>query len=60
MQKNIFYAAIVCAPEGITALEKNFPDITIICAQHDKGLTQDKFIFPGLGDFGDRYFGTES
>ena len=59
-QKNILYASIVSAPEGIAAIKKEFADITIICAAHDKGLTKDKFITPGLGDFGDRYFGTES
>jgi len=58
-QKNIFYAAIVSAPEGITAIRDYFPDVNIICASHDNGLTKDKFITPGLGDFGDRYFGTE-
>lgn len=58
-QKNITYAAIVSAPEGLAVIEKSFPAITIICASHDKGLTKDKFIIPGLGDFGDRYFGTE-
>jgi uracil phosphoribosyltransferase len=58
-QKNIMYASIVSAPEGIELLRKEFPEINIICAVQDKGLTKDKFIIPGLGDFGDRFFGTE-
>lgn len=58
-QKHIIYAAIVGAPEGLAAIHKEFPTIAIICASHDKGLTKEKFITPGLGDFGDRYFGTE-
>lgn len=60
LQKNIMYASIVSAPEGIDLIKKEFPAIDIICAAHDKGLTKDKFIIPGLGDFGDRFFGTEA
>lgn len=58
-QKNIFYASLVSAPEGLAIIKEKFPDITIICARHDKELTPQKFITPGLGDFGDRYFGTD-
>jgi len=58
-QKNIIFASIVSAPEGINAIKKEFGAITIVCAGHDQGLTPHKFIIPGLGDFGDRYFGTE-
>jgi predicted phosphoribosyltransferase len=60
LQKNIMYASIVSAPEGIDLIKKEFPTIDIICAAHDKGLTKEKFIIPGLGDFGDRFFGTEA
>lgn len=59
-QKNIIYASIVSAPEGLDLIKQEFPDIDIICAAHDKGLTKEKFIIPGLGDFGDRFFGTEA
>jgi uracil phosphoribosyltransferase len=58
-QKNMIFASIVSAPEGISAIQNEFSDITIICAGHDKELNVHKFIIPGLGDFGDRYFGTE-
>lgn len=58
-QKNIIFSSIVSAPEGISAIKKEFSDITIICAGHDQKLNPHKFIIPGLGDFGDRYFGTE-
>jgi uracil phosphoribosyltransferase len=59
LQKNIMYASIVSAPEGIELIKREFPEIDIMCAAQDKGLTKDKFIIPGLGDFGDRFFGTE-
>jgi len=58
-QKNIIFASIVCSPEGIEAIKSQFPDITILTAGIDEKLNKDKFIVPGLGDFGDRYFGTE-
>eukprot|EP00397_Hematodinium_sp_SG-2012_P030644 GEMP01032476.1.p1 GENE.GEMP01032476.1~~GEMP01032476.1.p1 ORF type:complete len:222 (+),score=38.58 GEMP01032476.1:35-700(+) len=49
---------IISAPEGIQALHKAYPDVTIVCAQIDPILNEHKFIIPGLGDFGDRYYNT--
>lgn len=57
--KNLLMVSIVSAPQGIQLIQKNFPEVCIICAAYDTGLTQEKYIIPGLGDFGDRYFGTE-
>lgn len=57
---NIMMACIVSAPEGINLINEKYPEVSIICAAHDTALTKDKFIIPGLGDFGDRYFGTEA
>jgi len=48
-QKNITYASIVSAPEGLGIIKKEYPAITIVCASYDKGLTKEKFITPGLG-----------
>lgn len=56
---NIIFAAIVSTPEGLGTIKTVMPEVKIICAANDQGLTPDKFIIPGLGDFGDRYFGTE-
>ncbi len=56
--KEVRIVSIVCAPEGIGAIHKEFPEIKIFTAALDKGLDAKKFIVPGLGDFGDRYFGT--
>lgn len=56
--KSIRLVSIVCAPEGIDHVHSQFPDLMIYTASIDKRLNSKKFIVPGLGDFGDRYFGT--
>lgn len=58
-QEIIYLAAIVAAPDGLKLLAKNFPYIAVFIAAIDKGLNNEKFIIPGLGDFGDRYYGSE-
>ena len=56
--KRITIVSIVSAPEGINRIQKNHPDVKIFTAAIDDHLNDKKFIVPGLGDFGDRYFGT--
>lgn len=51
-------ACIVAAPEGVARLVEEDPTIRIFTCALDRGLNERKFIVPGLGDFGDRYFGT--
>lgn len=55
-QEKIIYVGVVSAPEGIKNLKKNFPKIKTVIAAHDQKLNKQKYILPGLGDFGDRYF----
>lgn len=50
--------SVVCAPEGVAALEKAHPDVGIVTAAIDRELNEHAYIMPGLGDFGDRLFGT--
>lgn len=50
---------LVAAPEGVAALQKAHPDVDIYVAALDEGLTEDAYITPGLGDAGDRIFGTK-
>jgi uracil phosphoribosyltransferase len=50
---------IVAAPEGIALVERHHPDVTIFTPVVDQGLNAHKFIVPGLGDFGDRLYGTQ-
>jgi uracil phosphoribosyltransferase len=51
--------SVVSAPEGIARITKKYPDVSIFTAAIDKELNSKKYIVPGLGDYGDRYFGTD-
>ena len=57
--KNIRFVCLVAAPEGVETLEKAHPDIDIYCATVDSKLNENGYIVPGLGDCGDRLFGTK-
>lgn len=57
--KNIKYVGLVAAPEGVDALNKAHPDIDIYTAALDEKLNEKGYIVPGLGDCGDRLFGTK-
>ena len=50
--------SIVAAPEGVAQIEKAVPDATVYTAALDRELNDKKYILPGLGDFGDRLYGT--
>lgn len=56
--KSIRFACLIAAPEGVEAFEKRHPDIPIYAAALDECLNENAYIVPGLGDAGDRYFGT--
>lgn len=56
--KSIKFMGIIAAPEGLDALSKAHPDIDIYCAALDEKLNEHAYIIPGLGDAGDRIFGT--
>jgi uracil phosphoribosyltransferase len=57
--KNINFLCLIAAPEGIAKLEKAHPDVTIYVASLDEKLNDHGYIVPGLGDAGDRLFGTK-
>ncbi|MBS6106584.1 MULTISPECIES: uracil phosphoribosyltransferase [Anaerococcus] len=57
--KDLKLLSIIAAPEGVEKLQKEHPDVDIYIAQLDKGLNEDSYIVPGLGDAGDRLFGTK-
>ena len=57
--KNIKFMCIIAAPEGLRALQDAHPDVKIYCASLDDHLDEHKYIIPGLGDAGDRIFGTK-
>ncbi|EST90465.1 MULTISPECIES: uracil phosphoribosyltransferase [Vagococcus] len=56
---NIKFVCLVAAPEGVKALQEAHPDVDIITAGLDEKLDENGYIFPGLGDAGDRLFGTK-
>ncbi len=57
--ENIKFMAIIAAPEGLKALSEAHPDIEIYVGQLDRELNDNAYICPGLGDAGDRIFGTK-
>ncbi len=57
--KNIKFMSIIAAPEGLEKLSKEHPDIQIYVGQLDRCLNDEAYICPGLGDAGDRIFGTK-
>ena len=56
---NIKFMCIIAAPEGLDAVLKAHPDVDIYYGVLDEGLNDEKYIVPGLGDVGDRIFGTK-
>lgn len=56
--KSIKFMCVIAAPEGVEALSKAHPDVPIYCAHIDDHLNESGYIVPGLGDAGDRIFGT--
>lgn len=55
----IRFVSLVAAPEGVSVFNDHYPDIPIYTAALDEGLTEKAYIIPGLGDAGDRLFGTK-
>lgn len=56
---HIKFLCLIAAPEGVDALTKAHPDVEIYCANVDECLNENGYIVPGLGDAGDRIFGTK-
>ena len=50
---------MIAAPEGIEHIERDHPDVRIVVAAIDRGLNERGYIVPGLGDAGDRLYGTK-
>ena len=57
--KHIKLMVLLAAPEGLARLEKDHPDVDIYVASIDEKLNEHAYIIPGLGDAGDRIFGTK-
>ena len=57
--RSVKFMCIIAAPEGIEAFTKAHPDVDVFCAAKDRQLNEHCYILPGLGDAGDRLFGTK-
>ena len=57
--KNIKFMCIICSPEGVETVKREHPDVDIYAGAEDMGLNEEKYIVPGIGDAGDRMFGTK-
>ncbi len=57
--KNVKFMCVLACPEGIKAFHEAHPDVQIICGAIDDGLNEELYIIPGIGDGGDRLFGTK-
>jgi uracil phosphoribosyltransferase len=57
--RSVLLVCLVAAPEGIEHVRASHPDVEIVCAAIDRGLNENGFIVPGLGDAGDRLYGTK-
>lgn len=57
-EEQILFLSILAAPSGLQRISQEYPKVRIHALQIDESLNDHKFIVPGLGDFGDRYFGT--
>jgi uracil phosphoribosyltransferase len=55
----ITFVGLIAAPEGVRRLQQDHPDVRVHVAQLDRELDENAYIRPGLGDAGDRMFGTE-
>jgi uracil phosphoribosyltransferase len=56
--RDIRFVCIVSTPDGVSAVERLDPALPVFTAALDRGLNDKKYILPGLGDFGDRLYGT--
>ena len=57
--ESLRFMCIVAAPEGVQRMDRDHPDVPIFTAALDRELNEDGYILPGLGDAGDRLFGTK-
>lgn len=58
-EENILFLNTVSAPEGLNRLNKEYSKVRILTSAVDSHLNENKYIVPGLGDFGDRYYRTQ-
>ena len=60
LEERIVFINLITVPEGLTAVCERYPDVKIVTSAIDERLNGDAYMLPGIGDFGDRYFGADS
>ncbi|GAB4003774.1 hypothetical protein GCM10029992_46900 [Glycomyces albus] len=58
-EEHIIFVNVLSAPEGIDAVRGRYPRVRMVTSSIENGLNENAYMEPGIGDFGDRYFGTE-
>lgn len=58
-ESNVIFVSLIAAPEGIAAVRRKHPELPIVTSAVEQRLNHDAYMVPGIGDFGDRYFGTD-
>lgn len=58
-EEHIVFVNFITVPEGITAVCERYPGVRIVTSAIEEGLSEHAYMLPGIGDFGDRYFGTD-
>ena len=57
--ENVVFVSFIAAPEGIAAVREQYPQLKIVTSAIERGLNSNAYMEPGIGDFGDRFFGTQ-
>ena len=57
--ENIVFINVLSAPEGIAVVQDRYPSVRMVTSSIEERLNENAFMLPGIGDFGDRYFGTD-
>ncbi|MFE0602691.1 uracil phosphoribosyltransferase [Streptomyces sp. NPDC058892] len=58
-EENVVFVNLITVPEGIEAVTRRFPKVRIVTSSIEERLNEDAYMVPGIGDFGDRFFGTD-
>lgn len=56
---SVAFVSVIASPEGVDRMKREHPDVEVYAAALDRELNADKYILPGLGDYGDRLYGTD-
>jgi len=59
LENHIFFVTLIANPIGLNRIHRLFPNVRVICSTIDEELNEKGFLIPGIGNFGDRYYGTE-